>query len=436
MKTIDHIPTSKLQRAGKILKTGLKVGKNYAGYYGGKMINADVSREKLDENNASDIMESLQQLKGGGLKIAQMLSMEKNLLPKAYVDEFSLAQFSVPPLSAPLVKQTFKKYLGKYPEEIFDQFNYAASFAASIGQVHEAYKDGKRLAVKIQYPGVAESITSDLAMLKPMASKLLRLNMNDTEKYFKEVEDKLIEETNYTLELERSQELTKACAHLVGVKFPTYYPEYSSNRIITMDWIEGKHLAQHIQSGLSQEESSSLGQRIWDLFMYQIHELRKVHADPHPGNILITADNQLAIIDFGCIKEIPEEFYIPYFKLTEPGIIDNKDTFEQILFDLEILREGDKPAEKEYFYNLFHEVLSLLLKPYQDDTWDFSDNEYFDQIAAVGERMSRESLTSKYKLDRGSKHFIYINRTFFGLYQLMHMLDAEIHVPYNQSTEA
>lgn len=432
MKTTDKIPTSKLGRAGKILKTGLKVGKNYASYYGGKMINADVSKEKLDENNASDIMESLQELKGGGLKIAQMLSMEKNLLPKAYVDQFSLAQFSVPPLSAPLVKRTFRKYLGKNPEDLFDSFNYEASFAASIGQVHEAFKDGQRLAVKIQYPGVAESIQSDLALLKPMASKLLRLNMNDAEKYFKEVEDKLVEETNYTLELERSMELTEACAHLPSVRFPNYYPEYSCNRIITMDWIEGTHLPQYLKRDLSQQQKNTLGQRIWDVFMYQIHTLRKVHADPHPGNILIGEDDTLSIIDFGCIKEIPQEFYEPYFRLTQPGIIDDPEAFEKILFELEILRDGDRPDERDYFYNLFHEVLSLLLKPYQTETWDFSDDQYFDKIAEVGERMSKESLTSKYKMDRGSKHFIYVNRTFFGLYQLMHMMDAEIKVHYSE----
>ena len=144
MKTVDKIPTSKLGRAGKLLKTGLKVGKNYAGYYGSKIL-GDADKESLDQKNAADIMDSLQQLKGGGLKVAQMLSMEKSLLPKAYLDQFSLAQFSVPPLSAPLVKKTFRKYLGKNPEDLFDSFNYQASFAASIGQVHEALLDGLSL---------------------------------------------------------------------------------------------------------------------------------------------------------------------------------------------------------------------------------------------------------------------------------------------------
>lgn len=430
MKTTDKIPTSKMGRAGKILKTGMKVGKNYATYYGGKLVNADVSREKLDESNAADIMESLQQLKGSGLKVAQMLSMEKSLLPKAYVDQFSLAQFSVPPLSAPLVKKTFRKYFGQNPEDLFDSFNYTASFAASIGQVHEAAKDGRKLAVKIQYPGVADSIKSDLAMLKPMASKILRLNLADAEKYFSEVEDKLIEETNYRLELDRSVQLSEACSFRPGLVFPKYYTELSCDRIITMDWIEGLHLPQYVMSAPTQEERDEIGQRIWDLFMYQFHELHLVHADPHPGNILITSEGDVAVIDFGCVKEIPLEFYRPFMELTAPGVLDNAELFEKKLLELEILLPNDGVEEKAYYVNLFHEVLSLLLKPYHNEHWDFGDVDFFDQIAKVGERMSRETLTSKYKLNRGSKHFIYVNRTFLGLYQLMHSLEARIKVPF------
>ena len=141
MKTLDKIPTSKIERAGKLVKTGVKIGGNYAKYYGKKLVNPELSKDELNENNASDIYDGLKSLKGSALKVAQMLSMEKNLLPNAYVEKFSLSQFSVPPLSAPLVRKTFKKYLGKYPEEIFDTFERDSVNAASIGQVHKATKD-------------------------------------------------------------------------------------------------------------------------------------------------------------------------------------------------------------------------------------------------------------------------------------------------------
>ncbi|MDA9290045.1 AarF/ABC1/UbiB kinase family protein, partial [Polaribacter sp.] len=104
MKTLDSIPTSKIQRASKLVTTGAKVGVNYLKYYGDKLVNNEVdAKSRLNENNAEDIYDGLKQLKGSALKVAQMLSMEKSILPAAYVEKFSLAQFSVPPLSPPLV---------------------------------------------------------------------------------------------------------------------------------------------------------------------------------------------------------------------------------------------------------------------------------------------------------------------------------------------
>jgi len=122
MKTIDNIPVSKIGRTAELVKTGVKVGGNYLKYYSKKAINPSLTREVLNEDNAADIYDGLKNLKGSALKVAQMLSMEKNLLPSAYVEKFSLSQFSVPPLSAPLVRKTFKNYFGKYPEELYEKF--------------------------------------------------------------------------------------------------------------------------------------------------------------------------------------------------------------------------------------------------------------------------------------------------------------------------
>ena len=112
MKTIDKIPSSKIGRATSLLKTGLKVGANYASYYGEKLINSDVSKDQLEKNNAKDIYNGLTELKGSALKVAQMLSMEKNIIPQTYAKEFAQAQFSVPPLSPALVKKNVQKVYG------------------------------------------------------------------------------------------------------------------------------------------------------------------------------------------------------------------------------------------------------------------------------------------------------------------------------------
>jgi len=427
MKTIDKIPTGKIERASQLMITGLKVGGNYISYYGEKLINSKLDKEKLNKNNAEDIYDGLQKLKGSALKVTQMLSMDKNILPKAYVDKFSLSQFSVPPLSAPLVRKTFKKYLGKFPEEIFDTFSPDAINAASIGQVHLATKNGVKLAVKIQYPGVAESISSDLALVKPFAVRMFNLKGKDSDKYFKEVESKLIEETDYELELKQSVAISSACKDILNLKFPEYYPELSSSKILTMSWIDGEHLSEFTAHNLDQVKSDKIGQALWDFYMFQIHGLKQVHADPHPGNFLIDNESNLIAIDFGCVKNIPDDFYIPYFELATFETLNNPKMFKEKLYELEIVTNEDSEETVELLNKLFCDLLSLFTQPLHDKTFDFSNDSFFTNMANMGESFVKNTELRKINGNRGSKHFLYINRTFFGLYNLLHDLKATIN---------
>ncbi|MDT0675920.1 ABC1 kinase family protein [Autumnicola musiva] len=428
MKTIDKIPTGKIGRTSKMVQTGVKISGNYLKYYGKRALNPEVTRDELDESNASDIYDGLKSLKGSALKVAQMLSMEKSLLPNAYVEKFSLAQFSVPPLSAPLVRKTFKKYQGAYPEELFDTFATQSVNAASIGQVHQATKDGRKLAVKIQYPGVADSISSDLAMVKPIATRMFNLQGKDSEKYFREVEGKLMEETDYILEVKQSKAISEACAHIPNLEFPQYYEKLSSERIITMDWMEGKHLSEFAKENKDQKKANEIGQALWDFYMFQMHELKEVHADPHPGNFLVSAQGRLIAIDFGCIKKVPEEFYVPYFQLAKAENINNPEFFRSKLYELEILREDDSSHEIEYFSELFFNMLNLFTSPFHQEIFDFSDEGFWNSITELSEKYSKDTELRKMNGNRGSKHFLYINRTFFGLYNLLHDLKAEIKI--------
>ncbi len=426
MKTLNRIPTSKIERATKLVTTGLKVGVNYAKYYGNKITKPeDEARNQLNEDNAADIYDGLKELKGSALKVAQMLSMEKSLLPNAYVEKFSLSQFSVPPLSGPLVVKTFQKYFKKTPEDVFDTFTTESVNAASIGQVHKATLNNKTLAVKIQYPGVANSISTDLAMIKPIAIKMFNIKGEGSDEYFKEVENKLLEETNYVLELKQSNEIAKACKSITNLSFPNYYEDLSSDRILTMDWMDGIHLSEFTKSNNSQEISNTLGQALWDFYMYQMHVLKKVHADPHPGNFLVSKYNELIVIDFGCMKEVPESFYVPYFELANKENIENPEFFEKKLYELEILRKDDTKEEIKFFKSLFHEMLSLFTLPFHSKEFDFSDEDFFGKIADLGQKYAKSAEFKKMNGNRGSKHFIYINRTFFGLYNLMHDLKAK-----------
>ena len=280
-----------------------------------------------------------------------------------------MAQFSVPPLSPALVLKTFIKYFGKTPEKLYDTFNTTAINAASIGQVHQASKNGKKLAVKIQYPGVADSIGSDLALVKPFAYLMLNLKGNETEKYFREVEEKLMEETDYVNELKNSQSIAQACQHLPGMLFPSYYAEWSCEKVITMDWMEGQHLSEFVQSKhYDTEIGAQVGQHLWDFYMYQIHHLRKVQADPHPGNFLIDQEHRLVAIDFGCIKEVPEDFYHPYFELSKlenlnnlPKPIIKSDSNKLILSNNTIYQLYLVP-NKEHESEKYNSLLSILNK--------------------------------------------------------------------------
>lgn len=429
MKTIDRIPTSKIERTSTLLKTGVKLGGNYLKYYGKKAIGSEVNRSSLDEANATDIYDGLKNMKGSALKVAQMLSMEKSILPQAYVERFSLAQFSVPPLSGPLVRKTFHKYWGKYPNEIYKEFSKEAVNAATIGQVHKAtLKSGQEVAVKIQYPGVADAISSDLALVKPVATRMFNIKAKDSDKYFKEVEGKLLEETDYILELRRSIEITESCKHIHGIAFPKYYPDYSNERVLTMDWIHGKHLSEYTKNTSPSETNNKIGQALWDFYMYQIHELRAVHADPHPGNFLITPDHTLVAIDFGCIKEIPESFYKPYFELAQIDLQKNPDLLIKRMRTLELLRPNDSKEQEAYFTKLFLEMLSLFSEPFHYDTFDFGDPSFWNRVTALSEKFSGDKELRKMDHSRGSEHFLYVNRTFFGLYNLLNDLKASIKI--------
>ena len=346
MKTLDKIPTGKIERASNLLKAGAKVGVNYL-------------------------------------------------------------------------------YFGKNPEDIFEEFSPESVNAASIGQVHKAKNGGKEFAVKIQYPGVQESISSDLKLVKPIAMKMFNIRKEGSEAYFKEVEDKLYEETNYILELERSQNIAKNCAHIPNLKFPNYYPEFSSEKIITMDWMHGKHFSEFIKEKHSQSYLNQIGQTLWDFYMYQMHILKQVHADPHPGNFLVSKEKELMVIDFGCIKEIPMDFYEPYFELAKKDNLQNPDFFNQKLYELEILRTEDSVEEKQFFSALFHEMLELFTQPFNEEYFDFSDENFFQKIADIGQKYAKLNELKTMNTNRGSRHFIYLNRTFFGLYNMMHDLRAE-----------
>ena len=423
-KELDRIPISKVKRASKFVTTGAKVGVNYVKAYGKAALNGKLDREELDHENASDIYDSLSELKGSALKMAQLLSMDQNVLPKAYSDKFAMAQYSAPPLSYPLVKKTFRENFSKDPGELFDAFSKSASNAASMGQVHRAEKDGQQFAVKVQYPGVANSIKSDLKLAKPFALKLMKVKGKEVEPYMKEVEEKLLEEANYELELEQSLDFVSKCEHLPNLLFPDYFKEYSATQILTMSWLDGEPIGEWMKKDQSQIERDKLGQTLWDFYMFQMHKLKMMHADPHPGNFIIK-DGKLGVIDFGCIKNIPPDFHSAYFELAKHEVLTDSARVDALFKELEIIRSTDPDKDIKTVTGMFTDLIRLLSRPFNQETFDFGDDQFFTEIYQMGEMISKDSEMSRLQA-RGSRHFIYFNRTFFGLYNILNALNSKV----------
>ena len=425
-KDQEKIASSKLSRASKLVNTGAKVGVNYMKYYAKSLGNKTAAKEQLEEDNAQDIYDAFSELKGGPLKLAQMLSMGDQLLPKAYTQQFAQAQNKVTPLSYPLIRKTFHKAVGKYPEDVFDTFSKTAVNAASIGQVHKGTIGDKTYAIKLQYPGVADSLLSDIKMITPVATRVLGFSKEEIGPYLDEVQSKLLEETDYKQELENSIKITKACKNLEVLAFPKFEKKLSGKRVLPMSWLDGESLGDWIESNPSQKERNQLGQRLWDFYHYQIHEIRMMHADPHPGNFLVTEEGKLGVIDFGCVKELPNDFYESYIKLIQYGEQHDHPEFIAALIELDLYDPNDEEKKRELLLNTFSDMFGLVGKPLFNDRFDFADDSYFKTIFEQGEALSRNTELRGMSA-RGSGHFIYFNRTYFGLYQLLNQIKAEVN---------
>ncbi len=244
---------------------------------------------------------------------------------------------------------------------------------------------------------------------------MFNFKSGEIDKYFNEVRNKLLEETDYELEIAQSIELSEACKNLKNLKFPKYYKELSSQKVLTMDFMEGIQISEFIKQEPNKKTINTIAQALWDFYMYQIHVLRKVNADPHPGNFKVDKNHKnLIALDFGCIKNIPNDFYVPYFELADPEKLNNEAIFEAKLFELEILREEDTPKEVKFIKGIFYELLSLFTQPLQQEFFDFSKSDFIDAITELTKKYSKDMELKKQNGNRGSKHFIYINRTFLA----------------------
>ena len=419
----DDFPSSKFDRGKIFAKTGLKVGTNYAKRYLKKSIGKEETEEeqrKFHSDNARQVFNEFSKLRGTALKIAQSLSMDEGMLPDEFAEVMSEAQYSVPPINKALARSIIKKELGDYPENLFAEFDTEAIAAASIGQVHKArLHSGEKVAVKIQYPNVRNTIHSDMSIAKSLVKRLAKRGAN-LDDYFDEVESTLMEETDY---LQEGKYIEYFYERFAGQKVvtPRWIQDLSSQKVLTMTFVEGRHLKEFLATEPTQEERNHFGQLLWDFFHDQVEQRNFIHADTHPGNFFFQEDGRLGVIDFGCVKKFDEEFTQNYMQLLpilrEGDEQDIRDLYQR----LDITKANpENPKKEEEFFQFCKNYGETFAMPYLDDEFDFGNPSFKRRINHYAKRMPVMNEP------RGDKNFIYSTKVHMGLYSILIKLKAQI----------
>ncbi len=417
---MSDFPSSKFERGKIFAKTGLRVGSNYAKHYVNSSIGKDSDKNELHKKTATEVFGEFTKLRGTALKIAQSMSMDQGFLPDEFADVMTQAQYKVPPINKAVVRSIIKQELGKYPEMLFKNFQPEAMAAASIGQVHRAtLQDGTAVAVKIQYPGVRDTISSDLGLARTLFRRLVKSGSN-IDSYFDEVKETLLLETDYLFEGKQIEQFHERFSGS-SVITPRWIENLSSERVLTMTFIDGMHLGEYLEHNPSQEDRNHYGQLLWNFFHDQIEDNREIHADTHPGNFLFTPDKKLGVIDFGCVKKFPEDFFYNYLKLLPVHLKQDEEEIIELYKKLDVLQKDPSMDENEKRYFEFcRDYGYIFSKPYENEKFDFGDPGY---IAKIKGFTKNAPLSNQ---PRGNKNFIYSTRVHLGLYHLLMKLEAKI----------
>ena len=290
--------------------------------------------------------------------------------------------------------------------------------AASIGQVHTATLDGKSVVIKVQYPDVADSIPSDLRLLKLLMKNLsfVQGKTTDLDPFFKELEEVLIRETDYVHEcqmLTRYREVFTDSVYIV----PLVYPDYSTKKIITMEKIEGKSLNEWTSKSLLGERQT-LAHQLISLYLEEFFKHGLVQTDPNPGNFLLTKNNQMALLDFGAVKEYERSFIEDYrkvliaaFKQDEAKIME-----ESVRLSFIDVRENDEVK------GIYLSMMECLAAPFrQEAPFDFADKKFYEDSKNLSWDLSR-----KCKYSPPPKDLLFLHRKLAGIFILIRKLEVKI----------
>jgi predicted unusual protein kinase regulating ubiquinone biosynthesis (AarF/ABC1/UbiB family) len=310
----DKIPTSRVGRTARI--GGLAAGQairqagtraaNVARTKEGR--NAALERRHIEA--AEQIVAALGTMKGAAMKLGQVMSfLDVGLVPEDYREEFQrklgALRDAAPTVTFKEMRKVIEDELGERVEDVFDEFEEEPIAAASIGQVYRArLTDGRRVAVKVQYPGVAAAVRADMQNLGLILRLLKRIAPGiDPQALGKEIRDRIEEELDYELEAQNQRTLARLFRGHPFIAIPDVVTSLSRERVMVSEYVSGKGFEE--LKGLGQEERDRIGEIIFRFYFGCLYRHHQFSGDPHPGNSMLLDDGRMAFIDFGLFKRMP-----------------------------------------------------------------------------------------------------------------------------------
>ncbi len=313
-------------RVRRYAKVGTGMGAVAARFAGQRFLGVKGDRA----TNAIALASALGGLKGPLMKVAQMMATIPEALPPEYVEELSKLQSQAPSMGWPFVKRRMAAELGPNWISKFKEFDRTASASASLGQVHHATSlDGDELACKLQYPDMESAVAADLNQLEIIFGLHRRMEPAiDTSEMAAEIGARLKEELDYDREAQHIRLYTDMLKDLPEIRVPGVYPDLSTKRLLTMDWLHGKPILEFKDHDL--EIRNTLATAMFKAWWHPFANYGVIHGDPHLGNYTVFRDEQdtpsgINLLDYGCIRIFPPQFVKGVIDLYSGFLEDDRD---------------------------------------------------------------------------------------------------------------
>lgn len=428
----------KAPRTGRITRSAIagvavaRVGMAHLGRKAQSMARSEAQTEQTtrahEEKLGRILFGALNQLKGTALKASQLLSMELGFLPDGVRAELARAHYQVTPLNRALVIKLIRESFRKAPQDLFASFNPQAFAAASLGQVHAAtLHSGEEVAVKLQYPGMAASVGNDLQLLKSLllaifsrADAMPKARM--VEQVMADIAQKLGEELDYLHEADQLIAFGQALNNPHRV-VPQPVRALTSQRVLTMQHLPGLHLNEWLQTQPSQAVRNRFGQTLFDTFMQCAFELRKLQADPHPGNYLFMPDGRLGLLDFGCTRALEAGFCEAIQTAWSALLRTPVDTARLQQAYLQLGMVDPALSEADFCVQLMPVLADLQhwqRLPFSVEVYDFTHHPKMPRMNAVHQRLAMQHMHSL------PPDLPYFDRSFVGLVQMLKAMGTQV----------